>query len=274
MARIRTIKPEFFTSEDICSISPLSRLFYVSLWCEADKEGRLDWKPRTFKLRYFPGDDCDINAMAKELIDAGLIVTYEVDGVMYAEIPTFKTHQIINNRESDSSRPSRHFDASPTRESGKEGKEGRERKGREGKGISAHALLSSLGVSDAVAADWIVLRNKKKAPVTQIAMEGIQREADKAGMSLDDALRMCCRRGWAGFEAEWAAKNQHRPSNVNDARMNTLNQIFPGAGNGADRPIIDITPGSTIESDRASVPKDSIGFREPVTCEMAGDGHD
>lgn len=44
MARIRTIKPEFFTSEDIVSLSPLARLFYVSLWCEADREGRLDWR--------------------------------------------------------------------------------------------------------------------------------------------------------------------------------------------------------------------------------------
>ena len=45
MSRIRSIKPEFFTSEDIVSMTPLARLFYVSLWCEADREGRLDWKP-------------------------------------------------------------------------------------------------------------------------------------------------------------------------------------------------------------------------------------
>ena len=63
MARIRTIKPEFFTSEDIVSLSPLARLLYVALWCEADKEGRLVWKPLTFKLRYLPADDCDIKAV-------------------------------------------------------------------------------------------------------------------------------------------------------------------------------------------------------------------
>ena len=43
MARIRTIKPEFFTSDDICALSPLARLLYVGLWCEADREGRLVW---------------------------------------------------------------------------------------------------------------------------------------------------------------------------------------------------------------------------------------
>jgi hypothetical protein len=43
VARIRTIKPEFFTSEDIVSLPPLTRLLYIALWCEADKEGRLAW---------------------------------------------------------------------------------------------------------------------------------------------------------------------------------------------------------------------------------------
>jgi hypothetical protein len=129
MSRIRTIKPEFFTSEDITSLTPLARVFYIALWCEADREGRLDWKLGTLKMRYLPGDDCDVAALADELTDAGLIVLYEVGGKRYAEIPTFKTHQVINNRESESTRPARVV----TRESGvkAEGKEGKEGKGKE-----------------------------------------------------------------------------------------------------------------------------------------------
>jgi len=132
MARIRTIKPEFFTSEDIVGLTPIARLFYVSLWCEADREGRLSWRPGTLKMRYLPGDDCDVDTVATELIDAGLIVLYEHDGKTYAEIPTFKKHQVINNRESDSVIPARVPDAS-TRvkaEGRKEwkGREGMERK--------------------------------------------------------------------------------------------------------------------------------------------------
>lgn len=129
MSRIRTIKPEFFSSEDIVTLTPLSRLFYIALWCEADREGRLDWKLKTFKFRYFPGDNCDIEAMAKELIDAGLVVTYEANGMQLAEIPTFKTHQVINNREAESTRLSRVEVASKSPLVGREGKEG---KGREG----------------------------------------------------------------------------------------------------------------------------------------------
>ena len=54
MARIRTLKPEFFTSKDIVRMTPLARLVYQALWCEADRDGRLVWDPETLKLRYFP----------------------------------------------------------------------------------------------------------------------------------------------------------------------------------------------------------------------------
>lgn len=111
MARIRTIKPEFFTSEDIVGLSPMTRLLYIAVWCEADKEGRLVWKPVTFKLRYFPGDNCDIQAMCQELVDAGLVVLY---GSGYAHIPTFAAHQHINPRESASQLPVP--DEKPTRQ--------------------------------------------------------------------------------------------------------------------------------------------------------------
>ena len=124
MARIRTIKPEFFTSEDIVSMSPLARIFYIGLWCEADREGRLEWKPGTFKMRYLPGDACDIKALAGELVDRGLLDLYEVDGKTYGAIPTFSKHQVINNRESESVLP----DASGTRASRVKA----EGKGREG----------------------------------------------------------------------------------------------------------------------------------------------
>lgn len=132
MARIRTIKPEFFTSEDIVALSPLARLLYIAIWCEADKEGRLQWKPKTFKMRYFPADDCDIAAMCEELVGGGLITLYG-DGLAY--VPRFGVHQHINPRESASTLPApdssprvRH--ASP-RVSDAQG--GREGKGKEEK---------------------------------------------------------------------------------------------------------------------------------------------
>lgn len=67
MARIRTIKPEFFTSEDIVELSAFARLLYIALWCEADREGRLNWRPGTYKLRYFPADRVHIDVLCNEL---------------------------------------------------------------------------------------------------------------------------------------------------------------------------------------------------------------
>lgn len=130
MARIRTVKPEFFTSESVLSVSPLARLFFIGLWCEADRDGLLKWKPKTLKFRYLPGDSVNIEKLCLELESAEMIITYSVDGNDYCEIPSFKSHQVINNREKESELPSRDSDASTTRESGrKEGKEGKEGKG-------------------------------------------------------------------------------------------------------------------------------------------------
>lgn len=131
MARIRTIKPEFFTSEDVVALTPFARLLYIALWCEADKEGRMVWKPKTFKMRYLPADDLDVLVLCAELTDAGLVVLY---GEGYAHIPTFNAHQHINPRESASQLPEptrRH--ASGTRQArASDTQGGREGKGKEG----------------------------------------------------------------------------------------------------------------------------------------------
>lgn len=139
MARIRTIKPEFFTSADIVGLSFPARLLYIALWCEADREGRLVWRPATFKLRYFPGDRVDIDALARELIASRLVIEYG-EGLAY--IPKFSTHQHVNPREAQSTFPepcvtdaySRVNDACARVNDAQVGKEGKEGEGKEGKG--------------------------------------------------------------------------------------------------------------------------------------------
>lgn len=135
MARIRTIKPEFFTDAKVTSMTPLARLFYVSLWCEADREGRLAWEPDTLKYRYLPADKCDVEKLANELTQRKLIRLYQADDKILCWIPAFAKNQVINNREVQSTLPAYSDDACVTRESGGFdaacGKEGR--KGREGK---------------------------------------------------------------------------------------------------------------------------------------------
>jgi hypothetical protein len=63
--------------------------------------------------------------------------------------------------------------------------------------------LASRGVQPQTASDWLELRKRKKAPVTETALTRIIAEANKAGMSLERALAYGCGRGWTAFEAAW-----------------------------------------------------------------------
>jgi hypothetical protein len=109
----------------------MARLLFIATWCEADREGRMTWKPRTLKMRYFPADDCDIDALARELHASGLVVLYGDD---LAFIPSFSRHQHVNPREAHSALPApdlarvddasaRVSDAQGGRKEGREGKE-------------------------------------------------------------------------------------------------------------------------------------------------------
>jgi hypothetical protein len=71
-----------------------------------------------------------------------------------------------------------------------------------------HIYATPDGVSDSVWQDFVILRKSKKAAITDTAIKGIVREANKAGIPLEDAIRMCCERGWVGFKAEWLAQKQ------------------------------------------------------------------
>lgn len=57
--------------------------------------------------------------------------------------------------------------------------------------------------------DFLALRNARHAPLTETALNIIRKEAEKAGITLDQALETCCMRGWQGFKAEWYLKGQN-----------------------------------------------------------------
>jgi hypothetical protein len=72
------------------------------------------------------------------------------------------------------------------------------------------SLLADL--SPQVVADFKALRKAKKAAITVTAIEGIRREASKAGVTLERALAICCERGWTGFKAEWLSGGVAMPA--------------------------------------------------------------
>jgi hypothetical protein len=105
MARLRTIKPGFFTDDDLGELPPLARLLYAGLWCQADREGRLEDRPKRLKVEILPYDACDISALLAKLAERGLIVRYTVAGQRYIAIPTFGKHQNPHVKEAASTIP-------------------------------------------------------------------------------------------------------------------------------------------------------------------------
>jgi hypothetical protein len=101
MARIRTIKPEFWQDQKMAAdLSRDQRLFYVALWNEADDEGRFIAHPRRLLGLTFPYDD-DIHEQFIEdslraLAETKRIVLYVHEGEQYGQLTKFQEHQRIN----------------------------------------------------------------------------------------------------------------------------------------------------------------------------------
>lgn len=237
MARIRTIKPDFFRHEGLYEAEKVTglplRVAFAGLWTAADREGRFKWLPRTLKLDALPHDEVDFSRVLDALLTRGHVLKYVIDGVAYGCIPSWHEHQVVNNRESQSEIPpptdssiesttstrySRVDDATvtPLVHAPVEGK-GREGKGKEGEGDRAVrkpaaeaaptltiADLISDGVSSDHAAAWLRVRKEKRAPLTQVAWEATKAHAAKAGITTAQAVHICAIKGWQAFDAGYS----------------------------------------------------------------------
>lgn len=104
MARIRTIKPEFFRHEglqDCEAENPGSyvMLVFAGLWGHCDKAGRFEWRPRQLKLDILPFLNFDMGKTLALLERIGVLFQYEVDGVKYGCIPSLAEHQRFSGKE-------------------------------------------------------------------------------------------------------------------------------------------------------------------------------
>jgi hypothetical protein len=98
MARIRTVKPEFWSSAQIMECSTNTRLMFIGMWNFADDAGRMPLSPKTIKAQVFPSDDItseDVLGMIGELHRNDLVLAYSVDGKEYLQITGWH-HQRID----------------------------------------------------------------------------------------------------------------------------------------------------------------------------------
>jgi hypothetical protein len=105
MARARNIKPGVFKNEVLVELTAFTRLLFIGLWTMADREGRLEDRPKRIKLELFPYDSDDIDSALDSLASGGFISRYESSGIKVISIDNFLKHQNPHGTEKDSELP-------------------------------------------------------------------------------------------------------------------------------------------------------------------------
>lgn len=99
MSRARNIKPGFFKNDTLAELPFEYRLLFQGLWCEADRGGKLEDRPRRIKADIFPYDDVDVDDGLSRLQELGFILRYSVNGGHYILINAFCKHQNPHTKE-------------------------------------------------------------------------------------------------------------------------------------------------------------------------------
>lgn len=81
------------------------RILFIGLWTLADREGRVENRPKRIKLELFPYDDVDVSSMLNELAEDGFVRIYECAGKKVVQIENFLKHQTPHGTEKDSELP-------------------------------------------------------------------------------------------------------------------------------------------------------------------------
>lgn len=109
MARIRTIKPEFWEDEDIAQLPMQARLMFIGCWNFADDYGVLLNSIKYLKSKIFPYDESlreqQLKMWLDALTNARMLIPFDLNGKSYLYIRTFNSHQIIDKRYSKSILP-------------------------------------------------------------------------------------------------------------------------------------------------------------------------
>lgn len=234
MARIRSVKPEFWTDEKVVELSFPARLLFIGLWNFADDDGRMVYSPKRIKMQVFPADSIDVSELVGEIQRNGMVQVYVVEGVEYLQINNFAKHQKIDKRSASklpippnspesprippnpadsSTNPAESHRIPPTEGNGRD--QGREgiKEGKKQTPVAPLALPEWLPVESWEA--WLEVRTKKKVPNTQRALAIAIGELDKLRQQGQDPaaiLEQATLKGWRGiFPLPQAVATQPQP---------------------------------------------------------------
>lgn len=206
MARIRTIKPEFFRHEalqdlEIANPGKYPMMVFEALWGHCDSKGRFEWKPRMLKLDILPFLPFDMSETLDILEKSGMLHRYSVEGKDYGAIETFEKHQRLSGKEvTEGEKFPAEQKESTVKQPGSVGEipESQEGKGREreeeGKGLSGEPT-ENLPVAI--------------APATE---------------KPDTKLQADCKQTWISYSDAYEIRYQTKP--VRNAKVNSLVKQF------------------------------------------------
>jgi len=223
----RYLKSGVRDSESIDKLSPLAETLFYRLLVTVDDFGRFDARPAMIKANCFPIKDSVSINKCKDLVDEleikELIVVYVVSGkeilqmCKWDNVPRSKESKypapVHNDMQLHTSVCNTHTDV-PLTVTVTETKTETKTK----------TDITPDGVSQSVWQEFVNHRKSKKAQVTQLVIDGIQKEANKAGFTLEDALKEVVLRNWQSFKAEWVTE---KPKLVN--RFDVAHQTVPSS---------------------------------------------
>lgn len=136
VARIRTIKPEFWTDERVVELDFADRLLFIGLWNFADDQGFLAYRPKRIKMQVFPGDDYDVVAGLRRLWESSVLTLYRGPEGVLLHVTNWSRHQKVSNPSREKYSPSDLQELSTWEDAVQSPLESypAEGKGREGKG--------------------------------------------------------------------------------------------------------------------------------------------
>ena len=226
MARIRTIKPEFWTDEAVAECSPSARLLFVATWNLADDYGNLQRSSKQLKAQVFPYDKFDVEPLVVELLNAQLLVEYQVEGKTFLHIKSFRKHQKID-KPSAPRCPLFEDSASIPRALATEGK------GREGKGKGSLNPLPPFdastvpGLNPAVWDSWQSYRAAIRKPLKPVSLEAAAKQLAAYGHLQQQVVEQSIANQWTGL---FPLKQQQAsgPMGKGDPRL-AINRTFDPA---------------------------------------------
>lgn len=219
----RLIREGILTSERIDQLDAAAEVFYRRLMSKVDDHGLYDARPSVLRTSLYPlrvdrVREADCSRWIAACEKAGLIALYSHDGKPYLQMldtrwtarstPKFPLPSDSGCSELLATENSCKQEQTPVPVFGVVVEDVVEVDKKRSRAVPPD------GVSESVWKDFLQIRKAKRAPMTDTALAGIQREAEKAGLSLQKALEVCCERGWQGFKADWVAGDKSVSASV------------------------------------------------------------